>query len=882
MRKFKRMNTLMRAALLVTSSSILATSPGLATAGEEQVPVGPRPLAMGGAFTAIADGPDAMYWNPAGLAGLSLSTIRVTQAELHGLGIEDNVVGLVAPAFGRFGVGLEWYRSGYRDDVFEDALDRLGAGIGWRVSDRVRVGATLRYRRYGQTFGGVDQGTGAGFGADVGALVRPWRSLQVGFMWRDAGGSELEFDDGSTSTPYEQAFDVGVAWRVRPEWVFAADLGRDLRMGTEIRVVEALTIRAGWSKDRDGLDDGRVTAGFGVRLGPTVLEYAFQDHPALDPTHHVGLSLDFSLAPRLVEVRDARLDPLFSSFYKDYARESAGELIVENLHDEPLEIVLRVENETLIHDDGGETIILRPGVAQRLPLRPLLADDVLDVREPTPSDFRVSIQYVSNGRTRTDRRDLRTIVYEPGTLTWGEGVARAAAFITPTHRVIEEYARRMLDTEPSRVDRFLNRTATTAALVFNGLSAQGFTYTPDPLNPFSNVQGNAVAVDDIQYPVELLQSKRGDCDDMSVLYASLLESVGIRTALVDVPGHIFVMVDTGLRERDRRLTGYPPELFVVRSGGLWIPVETTSLGEPFHVAWRAGADLYARWQETGRSSVVDVLDARAMHEAAVYGAPGDDAEVEVTFDGDAVAALNRKDLAEIGRWREDYLRATETDVDAVYEEALVLARVFYLNQDFERAADELDAIAATRRDATVWNNLGAARLATARIDAANAALERARTMDPTDPGIALNRGIGLRLAGDVVGSRGELAFAVERSGGIEGALGLLGVREVPTGATTRASETASLDQLSLEKIEQLLQDALTAVPEADSVLVRPEGLEPSSASPDSVGTETSPADGDDEATERVIAAGHRAGEIVPDEIGNLLYWRHRAIERNDP
>ena len=78
MRKFQRMNDLQRVVATWLGSAILTTSPLLATAGEEQVPVGPRPLSMGGAFTAIADGSEAMYWNPAGLADLTLSTIRTT------------------------------------------------------------------------------------------------------------------------------------------------------------------------------------------------------------------------------------------------------------------------------------------------------------------------------------------------------------------------------------------------------------------------------------------------------------------------------------------------------------------------------------------------------------------------------------------------------------------------------------------------------------------------------------------------------------------------------------------------------------------------------------------------------------------------------------
>jgi len=865
---------------LFVASSILATSPALATGGEEQVPTGPRPLSMGGAFTALSSGVDALTWNPAGLASLPFSTIRATHADLHGLGIEDNVVGLAVPVFHRFGVGLEWYRSGYSDDVFTDDLHRFTLGAGVRLLDTLTVGSAIRYRRYGQSFGGEDRGTGAGFGLDAGVMWSPWRRAYLGLTVHDVGDADLDYDDGTSSTPYGQRTTLGLAYEALDGWTFAMDLGRDLHLGTEVQVVDALTLRAGWTRDRDDLEGARISGGFGVRLGPTVLEYAFVDHPALDPTHHVGLSVDFSLAPRLLHVRVAELDPLFASFSKSYARRPAGALIVENDHDEPLEITVRLEHARWMPDASEETILLRPGVAQRVPLRPLLADAVLDVLEPTPVDFGLSIRYVSSGRTRTEHRSVRTTLYEPGTLTWGEGVERAAAFVTPSHVTLQTFVRNLLDARAVEGIGFLNRTATTAALLFDGLSALGFEYTPDPLNPFSTVQGDPVAVDDIQYPVELLQSRRGDCDDTTVLYASLLESVGIRSALVDVPGHVFVLFDTGLPARERRLTGYDPELYVERSGSLWIPVETTSLGQPFHTAWSQGAELLRRWEDAGRMTIVDLLEARTEYEAAVYGAPGDDAEIRIAVDTDAVRTLHVADMSELERRREEFLSAGTSHDGPTARESLALARVFFLNQDYARAVVELSAIDADARDATVWNNLGAAHLAGAQIDAAIGTLERARSLDGDDPGITLNLGLAFVLDGRVRDGHRALAAAARRSGGVGPAMELLGALDAPPTAQSRASAEASLESLSRSNIEALMNAALAAVPEtevgaADSTAA---ATSDSLRTVDDAPEEIPPED----TVERIIAAGHRGDRITPDTVGSLLYWRSPQTGKMTP
>jgi hypothetical protein len=38
-------------------------------------------LGLGGAYTAVAEGADALYWNPAGLGRLRISSLRATTAD---------------------------------------------------------------------------------------------------------------------------------------------------------------------------------------------------------------------------------------------------------------------------------------------------------------------------------------------------------------------------------------------------------------------------------------------------------------------------------------------------------------------------------------------------------------------------------------------------------------------------------------------------------------------------------------------------------------------------------------------------------------------------------------------------------------------------------
>ena len=72
-----------------------------------------------------------------------------------------------------------------------------------------------------------------------------------------------------------------------------------------------------------------------------------------------------------------------------------------------------------------------------------------------------------------------------------------------------------------------------------------------------NSAENVAAVDYLQYPRDTLARKSGDCDDLSILYCSLLQALDIDTAFVTTPGHIFAAVALGVAPEDaKRLFAY--------------------------------------------------------------------------------------------------------------------------------------------------------------------------------------------------------------------------------------------------------------------------------------------------------------------------------------
>jgi hypothetical protein len=118
------------------------------------------------------------------------------------------------------------------------------------------------------------------------------------------------------------------------------------------------------------------------------------------------------------------------------------------------------------------------------------------------------------------------------------------------------------------------------------------------------------------YPFQLLNRKQGDCDDLTVLYASLLECAGIQTAFVTIPGHIFLMFNTELHERESRVLCTDRRMYVLKDQNVWLPIETTfyGLNQSFRDAWKKGAEQYVNSQGEPGFEVVDIHEAWETYE----------------------------------------------------------------------------------------------------------------------------------------------------------------------------------------------------------------------------------------------------------------------------
>ncbi len=478
-----------------------------------------------------------------------------------------------------------------------------------------------------------------------------------------------------TSNGSRLSFDVGARWNPEPEWILAAvmknafsvdqeklpaslanyalelpaflragigftglnnaaigvegDTKRRLRFGGEWTPIPHVSVRGGiYVDETSGAAIDAVGFGLGyeyrdVQLDVGVLRFTaeglrrgsadvadFSASELVDIGYNrfsgdrIQLSAKFNLSAGFDQL--ARIErvsittQIFPASRVEYAIRPIGTASVHNITDRPVNV--KVSFALGRYSDApteSRPQIILPGDTAEVPLYAVLNSTLSSVTALAAEEADV---YVATADHSRPDDHLQTTVIVRGRNDWNGDVRLLRFFVTPDDPAIVSTTREqlllykpILDTVPSQLQQ------TTKARILFDEFAKFITYVADPEK----------TADYVQYPKETLQRGGGDCDDLCVCYASLLTSVGISTAFVDVvpperpqDGHLYLLVDTGIDPSMSQLVSDNTNRFVIRTSpegreSIWLPVETTALKHGFEEAWKTGAEEYVKDVELG-------------------------------------------------------------------------------------------------------------------------------------------------------------------------------------------------------------------------------------------------------------------------------------------
>ncbi|MBI5239815.1 MAG: hypothetical protein HY926_05030 [Elusimicrobia bacterium] len=333
--------------LLAQDAAALQKEVGTSAAEFLRLGAGARSLGMGEASTAVAAGPEAVYWNPAGLARLARPEAAYSRTELP-VGMHQDYGAVAVPvrllrgtlafamtrfsqdgidmvdannrARGSFAPHSEVYALAYGHqfaggDPVEDSRDFFGET--WNVPNMARP---LGYENEpwtgeisaGLSFKMIDESLGprhaAAVAVDAGGLFRPvdLHDLTLAGAVRHLGGLQ-RFINESAPLPVEFAAAAAYEFRLERAWRFLPVLEADVpyagnpygKLGVEVEHVAAeavlAALRLGYC-GRTAPDLGPLsglTAGVGLQVRRFSFDAGFQPMGALGQSFRLGVGWKF-------------------------------------------------------------------------------------------------------------------------------------------------------------------------------------------------------------------------------------------------------------------------------------------------------------------------------------------------------------------------------------------------------------------------------------------------------------------------------------------------------------------------------------------------------------------------------------------------------------
>ncbi len=598
---------------------------------------------MGGAFTAIADDGNSVRWNPAGLARLGRYAFEFEQTPSQLFGeLSTNYLSAAIPISEKSAFGIDWMQVGIDDDELDAKQNRFNFSYSYRLFNSLSVGMNLKHFTHSISLDAQSRGAAIGWGTDIGAILQPNHRWKIGLFAQDfigfasgegvSRGTWIRHDTGVSEKVFSTIYKLGIAFHPSQRWRIATDINDRFHLGAEFLPNPNFAIRAGLQKDLGIGEPPTYSFGGGVKYKWLNFNVAYLLPPTLPPTTYAGLSLSFDFRKLPVRIERVRMKDLYPVHYHYYANsnleadtiilndldpppvfndadldryyplkssDSIGRIWLKNESNKPITVQIKLFIDQFVSKDGTNVALadvqLPPQKRISVRLRRLvLSQQVLGLNHTQPVEAQIKV--IESGGTAYRTATTTLNLHGNGT-TRLDDVAKLASFIPSRDAAVNAFINQIRAQFREEIDTTnLPENLYVAMLLFNAL--HGISYATDANLPFGSG-----TIDEIKHPHQMLEHLKarisesetthafGDCDDSTALYSSLLESSGIKTALIQLPGHVLMAFDLGnISLEQAQKVNLPDQFYQSINGQVWIPIETTLIKDGFTTAWKRGSE----------------------------------------------------------------------------------------------------------------------------------------------------------------------------------------------------------------------------------------------------------------------------------------------------
>ncbi len=305
-------------------------------------------------------------------------------------------------------------------------------------------------------------------------------------------------------------------------------------------------------------------------------------------TAHISLSTTAAAGNLAISLDQT--EPVFPLLYGVYKQNPIGTLHIVNNESAEIRNVsvsFQAGSYTASLMPCGSVDILQKRKAVDIPLYADFSDQIQNFTENGKIPGELVIEYEILGSKRHVAQTLVIDVYNRNSVRWIDPSA-LAAYISPNSPEVLDYSKYIVGIARDRLRTGLNRNMQFAMYLFEGLKIGGVSYSNDDATPYIEFHKDPSLLDYVQYPFQTLSYKLGDYDDLGILYAACLESVGIKAAVIPLDNDFLVAFSLNISPADAEALFNDTGLLLTIGEEIWMPLSFSVLREGFVNAWYKG------------------------------------------------------------------------------------------------------------------------------------------------------------------------------------------------------------------------------------------------------------------------------------------------------
>ncbi len=357
-----------------------------------------------------------------------------------------------------------------------------------------------------------------------------------------------------------------------------------------------------------------------VDVGASGTHFAAGSKPLMMMNTAISPGITFNITQMFnssanIDMKRKSLAPVFPVLYSWYENNSFGEVEIINNEDTAITDVtvsFYLPQYMAQPKECGVIKNINKGESATVDLYSFFNEQILELTEKTDANSFIIVDYACLGQKRSKTFSMDVPVYGRNNMSWDDD-RRAAVFVSSKDPAAMQFAKYVTSVvrENLRIDVPIN--IQYAMGIFETLNEFGLNYVVDPTSAFEDNIGTS-AIDFLQFPYQTLMYKGGDCDDISILVCSLFETVGVRTAFITIPGHIFMAFDSGLTVEQAEDSLRNIADYIIVDDEVWVPLEITLSDEGFYKACRVGAREWNVAATQGKAALYKMSDSWKLYQ----------------------------------------------------------------------------------------------------------------------------------------------------------------------------------------------------------------------------------------------------------------------------